>query len=55
MRQPDEPHKEKPMVALQAELARTVGRLLSTQQMLVDIRHRRDAEQRVLDGIVRFS
>lgn len=55
MRQPDEPHREKPMVALQAELERTVGMLLSTQQMLIDIRHKSDAEQRVLEGIVRFS
>jgi PAS domain S-box-containing protein len=38
-----------------AELQRTVGLLLTTQQALIDLRHKRDREQRVLDGIVRFS
>jgi PAS domain S-box-containing protein len=32
-----------------------VGLLLTTQQALIDLRHSRDREQRVLEGIVRFS
>jgi signal transduction histidine kinase len=39
----------------QPELQRTVGMLLATQQKLIDLRHVRDRELRVLDGIVRFS
>jgi PAS domain S-box-containing protein len=39
----------------QSELQRTVGMLLATQQKLIDLRHHRDRELRVLDGIVRFS
>ena len=39
----------------QRELRETVGLLLSTQQSLIDLRERRDREQRVLDAIVRAS
>jgi two-component system cell cycle sensor histidine kinase/response regulator CckA len=37
------------------ELARAVSLLLSTQQDLIDIRHRRDRERRVLEGIAHLS
>jgi PAS domain S-box-containing protein len=45
----------KPAAATDDELRRTVAMLLSTQQTLIDLRHRRDRELRVLDVIVRFS
>lgn len=46
---------DSPADGLQAELRRTVAMLLATQQSLIDLRHRRDRELRVLEGIVHFS
>jgi signal transduction histidine kinase/ActR/RegA family two-component response regulator len=37
------------------ELQRVVSLLLATQQELIDLRYRRDREQRVLEGIVGFT
>ena len=52
---PEQAALDETAASLQTELRRSVAMLLATQQSLIDLRHRRDRELRVLEGIVHFS